>query len=113
MGCVVHVAADVEVVVVRIHDLGLRYEARVLGQFALMGEDEIDFLDVLRAKPVLFLTLRVFAIGVDEEDLVLNCVGLALVAYQHAGGDARPIEEAGRQADNGLDAVVVDKELAG
>ena len=77
-----------------------------------MGEDEIDLLDVLGAKPVLVLALCVFAIGVDEEDLVLECVGLALVADQHAGGDARAVEEAGRQADDGLDAVVVDEQLA-
>ena len=44
----------------------------------------------------LVLALRVFAIGVDEKDLVLECVGLALVADQHAGGDARAVEEAGR-----------------
>ena len=83
-----------------------------MGQLALVGEDEIDLLDVLGAKPVLVLALCVFAIGVDEEDLVLECVGLALVADQHAGGDARAVEEAGRQADDGLYAVVVDEELA-
>ena len=112
VGRVVHVAADVEVVVVGVHDLGLRHEARVLGQLALVGEDEIDLLDVLGAKPVLVLALCVFAIGVDEEDLVLESVGLALVADQHAGGDARAVEEAGRQADDGLYAVVVDENLA-
>ena len=90
----------------------LGHEARVLGQFALVGKDEIDLLDVLGAKPVLVLALCVFAIGVDEEDLVLECVGLALVADQHAGGDARAVEEAGRQADDGLDAVVIYEELA-
>ena len=47
-----------------------------------------------------------------KRTLVLECVGLALVADQHAGGDARAVEEAGRQADDGLDAVVIDQELA-
>ena len=42
----------------------------------------------------------------------LSASGLALVADQHAGGDARAVEEAGRQADDGLDAVVVDEKLA-
>ena len=76
-----------------------------------MGENEIDLLDVLGAKPVLLLALCVFAIGVDKEDLVLECIGLALVADQHAGGDARAVKEAGRKADDGLDAVVIDEEL--
>ena len=47
-----------------------------------------------------------------REDLVPECVGLALVADQHAGGDARAVEEAGWLADDGLDAVVIDKEFA-
>ena len=57
VGRVVHVAADVEVVVVGVHDLGLGHEARVLGQLALVGEDEVDLLDVLGAQPVLVLAL--------------------------------------------------------
>ena len=68
VGRIVQVAADVEVVVVGVHDLGLGHEVRVLGLLALVGEDEIDLLDVLGAKPVLVLALCVFAIGVDEED---------------------------------------------
>ena len=113
VGRVVHVAADVEVVVVSVHDLGLRHESRVLEQFTLVSENKIDLLNVLRAKPVLVLALRVFAIGVDEEYPILEFVGLALVADQHTGGDARTVEEARWQADDGLDAVVVDEEARG
>ena len=39
-------------------------------------------------------------------------VGLVLVHHEHAGGNAGAVEEAGRQADDGLDHVVIDENLA-
>ena len=68
-GGVVHVAADVEVVVVGIGNLGLVYQAAVLGNLSLVGEDEIDLLDVLRAQFVLVLAFGVLAVGIDEQHL--------------------------------------------
>ncbi len=44
--------------------------------------------------------------------MVAQCIGLALVHHQHAGGDAGAVEQARRQADDGLDDVVVDQVFA-
>ena len=109
---VVHVAADVQVAVVDADDLGLVHQPAVLRDLALVREDEVDLLDVLRAEPVLVLALPVLAVRVDEQHLAAQRVGLALVAYQHAGGDAGAVEQAGRQADDRLDHVVLDQQLA-
>ena len=69
VGRVIHVAADIEVIVVLLHDLGLVHEAAVFRHFALLGEDEVDLLNVLGAELVLVLALHVFAVGIDEEHL--------------------------------------------
>ena len=69
-GRVVHVAADVEVVVVGLDDLGLVDQAAVLGYLPLVGEDEVDLLDVFGAQLVLVLAFGVFPVGVDEQHLV-------------------------------------------
>jgi len=112
IGRVVHIAADVEVVVVRVHDLGFGNEAAVLGQFALVSEDVGDLLDVLGAELILILALGKFAVGVDEEDFVAQFIGLVLVHDQNTSRDAGAVEESGRQADDGLDHVVVDEDFA-
>ena len=109
---VVHVAADVEVTVVGLDDLGFVHQAAVLGDLALVGEDKVDLLDVLGAQLVLVLALGVLAVGVDEEHLVTQGVRLVLVAHQHAGRDARAVEQALGQADDRLYTVSLDKDLA-
>lgn len=43
--------------------------------------------------------------GVDDDDPAMQRGGLALVQHQHAGRDARVVEQRGRQADDGLDEV--------
>ncbi len=70
VGRVVHIAADIEVVVVLVHDFGFGHEAAVLGQFTLVGEDEVDLLNVLGTELVLVLAFGKFAVGIDEEHLV-------------------------------------------
>ena len=112
IGGVVHIAADVEVVVVGLDDLGLVHQAAVFGDLALVGEDEIDLLDVFGAQLVLVLAFGVFAVGVDEQHLVAQGVGLVLVGHEHAGGNAGAVKEAGRQADDGLDHIILDEDLA-
>ena len=111
VGGVVHITADVEIVIVCAHDLGLVHQSAVFGNFPLVGEDEVDLFDVLGAQFVLGLAFGVFAVGIDEEHLVLEGLGLVLVGHDHAGGDAGAVEEAGRQADDGLDHIVVDEDL--
>ena len=49
-----------------------------------MRENEVDLLDVLRAELVLVLTLGKFPVGIDEEHLVAQLVGLVLVHDQNA-----------------------------
>ncbi len=112
LGGVVDVAADVEVVIMLLHDLGLAHEAAVFRQLAFVGKDEINLFDVLGAEFVLVLALGVFAVGVDEENLVTQGVGFILVEDKDAGGDAGAVEEPGRQAHYCLDDVVLDEELA-
>ena len=55
LGRVVHVAADVEVVVVGFDDLGLVDQAAVFGHLPFVGKDKIDLLDVFGAQFVLGL----------------------------------------------------------
>ena len=86
VGRVVHVAADVEVVVVRVDDLRLVHEAAVFRQFALVREDEVDLLDVLGAELVLVLAFGVFAVGIDEEHLAAQRVGLVFVHDETQAG---------------------------
>ncbi len=112
VGRVVHVAADVQVVVVFFRDLLLADEAAVFRQRDFVGEDVVDFLDVLGAEFVLVLALGEFAVGIDEENLVAQGVRLVFVEDDDAGGNAGAVEQAGRQADDGLDHVVIDQQLA-
>ena len=76
------------------------------------GKDEIDLLNILGAELVLVLAFGVFAVGVDEEHLAAQRVGLVFVHHNDARGNARAIKEARRQADDGLDHVVLDEEFA-
>ena len=61
-----------------------------------------DLLDVLRPQIVLVLALAELAVGVDEQDLPVQVVRLVLVEHEDAGRDAGPVEQLGRQADDGL-----------
>ena len=67
IGRVVHIMANVEVEVVFFHDFRLGHEAAIFRQLALVGEDKVDFLDVLGAEFVLVLALGEFAVGIDQQ----------------------------------------------
>ena len=85
----------------------------LLDPWTWLAKPREHFLNpLLRAQPVLVLALPVLAVRVDEQHLVAQRVGLAPVAHQHARGDAGAVEEAGRQADDRLDHVVLDQQLA-
>jgi hypothetical protein len=58
---------------------------------------------------VLVLAGLEVAAGVDEQHLV---VGLVLAEDQHGGGDAGAVEQLGRQADHGIEQVLLDQLLA-
>ncbi len=112
IGGVVHVAADVEVVVMGFDDLGLVHQATVFGNLAFVGEDEIDFFDIFGAQFVLSLAFGVFSVGVDEEHLVAQGVGLVFVGHDHAGGNPGAVKKSGRQADDGLDHIILNENFA-
>jgi hypothetical protein len=48
IGRVVHVPADIEIIVVRLYDFGPIHQPGILGQLALVGEDIIDLFDIFR-----------------------------------------------------------------
>ena len=72
-----------------------------------MGEDVVDFLDVLGAERVLVFALGKLGVGIDEEDFVAEFVRLVFVQDENAGWDAGAIKEFGRKADDGLDDVAL------
>ena len=93
-----------------ISDLSTRRQ--YFGNWRLLREDEVDLLDVLGTELVLILALGEFAVRVDEEHFAPQLVGLVLVDHDDAGGNAGAIEETRRQADDRLDHVVLDEQLA-
>ena len=58
------------------------------------------------------LPSAIFAVGVDEQHLVAQVVGLVLVGHDHAGGNAGAVKKPGRQADDGLDHIILDEDFA-
>ena len=110
---VVGVAADVQVVVVLrqrlVGDHGS--EAGDVG-VPLVGVD--DLLDVLGVEVVLGPARPQLGVGVDEHDLALPLSGFTALGPQdeHAGGDARAVEQVGGEPDDGVEEVVLDEALA-
>ena len=112
----VHIARDVEVVVVVGNlfapghvGVALLDDARL--EFALrkaaVGRD--DVVDILVAQPVLVLAVLKFAAGVDEEHVGRR---LGLVEDGDGSRNARSVEEVGRESDDGFDEVLLDGLLA-
>ena len=101
---VVHVAPDVEREVVGLNR-GEVHQPRVAGFLQLVGKHVVNFLDVLGAQHILLFTLGVVLIGVDNEHLVLQVVGLALVEHHHAGRNAGAVKQLRRQADDAFQHV--------
>ena len=69
-----------------------------------------DLRDVLRTEEVLRLAFAIFAVGIDEED-VLAVGGVLFVHHQDAGGDARAVEESGGQSNDGVEPAALDEVL--
>ncbi len=93
-------------------DFVLVHQAAVFVDGELVTENVIDLFDVFGAQLVLVFTFGVFPVGVNEQYFIALMVGLALIDHQHAGRDAGDVEQTGRQADDGFDAVVVDQQFA-
>ena len=114
---VVHVAADVAVVV-----FGLDFtdgHAAGVGGYGLPGAVGVhDFVDVFGAQVVLRFAFAVFAVGVDEEHAALVALGIealsgtGLVEHQDAGRYAGAIKQVAGQANDGLQVAFVDEVLA-
>ena len=107
---VVDVAPDVEIVFLGLQ-AGIGHEPAVGGHLQPVAVDVGDLLDVLGPQAVLVLAFPVLAVGVDEEHVVA-LARAGLVEHQHAGRDARAVEQAAGQADHGLQDAVLDKALA-
>ncbi|MCY1507971.1 hypothetical protein D9M68_422680 [compost metagenome] len=114
---VIHIAADIQVVVVGaqggdVHHIAEAFDA------AEFVEGGGDLLDMLGQQVVLCAALEVFAVGVDKQHLALalgwfgtDAVGaflLLLAQDQDAGRDAGAVEQVGRQADHCFEQVVLD-----
>ena len=95
-----------------VHDGGFVHQSAVLGQHQLVGQHVVDFFDVFGAQLVLVFAFGVFAVGVDEEHLVFQAVGLIFVAHDHTSRNASAIKQARWQADDGFDHVVVDQQFS-
>ena len=104
---VVHIAPNVQVVVVRVGDLRLFHESAVFWNLAFAGEHEVDFLHVLRPQLVLILAFGKLAVCVNEKNFTAQIVRLLLVANEHTGRNTGPIKKPLRQTDDRLDNVVL------
>ena len=119
--CVIHVTADIQVVVVVAQCGDIHHVAKAVDP-AKFVEGSGDFLNVLGQQVVLRTALEVLAVGVDKQHLALalgrlgaDTVGaflLLLAQDQDAGGNTGAIEQVGRQADHGFEQVVFDNASA-
>ena len=107
---VVHIAADVAVVVFRFnvrhrHTLGIAVDVMpgAVGVY--------DFVDVFRPQVVLRLAFAVFAVGIDEQHMIA-LLGAVFVQDQNAGRNAGAVEQVAGQADDGFKVTSVNKILA-
>ena len=110
---VVGVAADVQVVVV-LGQLGVAHAARKAVEVLETLEGVDDFFEVLGLQIVLRAARAELGVGVDEEDLSPPLGGLRAPGSQdqNAGRNSSSIKEIGRQPDDRLQQVVLDKTLA-
>ena len=114
---VVHVAADVQVVVVVAQGGDVHHVTQAVDtvEFVVGGG---DLLDVFGQQEVLRAALEVFAVGIDKQHLALSlgrlaadpvgAVLLVLTQDQDAGGNTGAIEQVGRQTDHDLEQVFLN-----
>ena len=69
---IVHIAADIEIVIMFLCNLCFVYQTAVFGEIALLGKNKVDLFDIFRAQLILVLALSKFPVGVDEQDLCLR-----------------------------------------
>src|SRR5690606_33831145 len=89
-------------------NLGVGHEAAVALDLGLARERVDDAVDVLGAEPVLGTVLPEAAAGVDHEHAFAPD-GTRFVDDDDAGGDAGPVEEVLREADDALDEAAADE----
>ena len=113
----VYVAGDIQVELV-FFDLGQRGGIGILIHLFEVVEGPDDLVDILLAEAVLVFDILVLTAGVDEQDVFI-AVGtspvprLAGFVKDYDGGwDASTEEQVGRQADDGIEDIVLDKLLA-
>ena len=95
---VVDMATDIAVEVFGLDFLD-RNDPRIAGHITAPAV-YVDYLrHVLRAQEVLRLALAIFAVRIDEQN-VLAFRSMLLVHHENAGGDACAVKQAGRQADH-------------
>lgn len=106
----VDIARNVQVVVVGLDG----FQAGDMAEFILIDARQIrfdDFMDMRRAQDVLRFNFIECLAGVNEQDIVR--IAAAFLEHQHAGGNAGTVEDIGRQADHGIQAIhLLDQILA-
>ncbi len=107
---VIDVAADVEVEFLPLQFLD-RHFPGVFCYAQPVAVDVGDLLDVFGPQRVLVLAFLVFPVGVDEEHAP-TLGRIVLVDDQHAGRNARAVEQTGRQADDRFEVAILDELLA-
>ena len=85
---VVHIAADVQVIVVLSGNSGLFNQSTVFGDFDFVGEHIVDFFNVFRAQLVLVLAFGIFPVGEALMNRICprNASGLLLFATSTQAG---------------------------
>lgn len=106
----IHIARNVEVVVVLSHFLQCGEMAELFYLLALtIGINNL--LDMLRTKLVLGLYLFKFLTGINKENIVILLT--TLLEHQDTGGNACAIEDIGRKSDNSIHIIFLfDEETA-
>jgi len=100
---VIDIARNVQVVMVPgIFDLIKRDQPRVTGNLDLPPKNIHNLFDILLAQAVLVAVLDESLAGIDHEDAMARA-GTCFVDDDDAGGNARAIEEIGRQTDDAFD----------
>jgi hypothetical protein len=89
---VIHVATNVAVIIFRF-DLLDRNNTGITGHILAPAIDIDDLRHVLRPQEVLRLALTIFAVCIDEEN-ILALRRMLLVHHQDAGRNTSPIEQA-------------------
>src|SRR5690606_24083861 len=104
-GSGVHIAGDVQVVIVLL-DFKELHHSTVLGHGLITSVCPHDFLDILRPELILLLALQIILRAVYEKYRASSLSRLVLVDDQYGRRYARAIKELSRQADHSLDDIL-------